>query len=658
MNRPKLIRRLLVWRDWPLAVKLTVAMTLLVTATVGSVTAAAIIREQRIAHGEMEAQAQLILNSLAVASSDSLYFSDTNKLSDLARRLEKTPNLLFARFYDREGRVIGDAYDVASVQSFEIDSFGRALLQSEDTTFQWESNQLVVGRAIILGRVPQGAISIGLSTASLQARTTAIWLEGISAALVAASLGTLFSLLFSRSITRPIKELAAASQRIGRGEFHFSARPRGNDELGALTRSFGDMTDQLIRLRDGLVLRTAELSKTAESLQTEMAERKQLEEQLLQSLKMESIGRLAGGIAHDFNNLLTAIIGYSELSLSKIPEGDPIQANLVEIQKAADRAASLTGQLLAFSRRQIIEPKLVGINQLIMEVGGLLQRLIDESISLALLPGPSAGWIKVDPHQFEQVLINLVVNARDAMPGGGQLTVETSNVALTPQQARELGGVQPGEYVVLTISDTGTGMSAETQKHIFEPFFTTKDQGKGTGLGLATCYGIVKQNSGHIEVESELGRGTLFRIYLPRVEAPSDVPVVPEEREQWPRGTETVLLVEDEPAVRTVTSTALSSQGYRVLEAANGVEALQVSEDHAGEKISLLLTDVIMPSMGGKELAEQICESRPDIKVLFTSGYDNDAIAHHGMLEPGLEFLQKPAPLKELTSRVRYVLDK
>ena len=648
----------MVWRDWPLAVKLAVAMTLLVTATVSSVTAAAIIREQRIAHGEMEAQAQLILNSLAVASSDSLYFSDTNKLSDLARRLEKTPNLLFARFYDREGRVIGDAYDVASVQSFEIDSFGRALLQSEDTTFQWESHQLVVGQAIILGRVPQGAISIGLSTASLQARMNAIWLEGISAALVAASLGTLFSLLFSRSITRPIKELAAASQRIGRGEFHFSARPRGNDELGALTRSFGDMTDQLIRLRDGLVLRTAELSKTAESLQTEMAERKQLEEQLLQSLKMESIGRLAGGIAHDFNNLLTAIIGYSELSLSKIPEGDPVQANLVEIQKAADRAASLTGQLLAFSRRQIIEPKLVGINQLIMEVGGLLQRLIDESISLALLPGPSAGWIKVDPHQFEQVLINLVVNARDAMPGGGQLTVQTSNIALTPQRARELGEVQPGEYVVLTISDTGTGMSAETQKHIFEPFFTTKDQGKGTGLGLATCYGIVKQNSGHIEVESELGTGTLFRIYLPRVEAPSDVPVVPEEPEQWPRGTETVLLVEDEPAVRTVTSTALSSQGYRVLEAANGVEALQVSKDHAGEKISLLLTDVIMPSMGGKELAEQICESRPDIKVLFTSGYDNDAIAHHGMLEPGLEFLQKPAPLKELTSRVRYVLDK
>ena len=648
----------MVWRDWPLAVKLTVAMTLLVTATVGTVTAAAILREQRIAQGEMEAQAQLILNSLAVASSDSLYFSDTNKLSDLARRLEQTPNLLFARFYDREGRVIGDAYDIASVQSFETDPFGRELLQTEDTTFQWESHQLVVGRSVILGRVPQGAISIGLSTASLQARMSAIWVEGISAALVAASVGTLISLLISRSITRPIKELAAAAQRIGRGEFHFSSQVRGNDELGALTRSFGDMTDRLIHLRDGLVLRTAELTKTAESLQTEMAERKQLEEQLLQSLKMESIGRLAGGIAHDFNNLLTAIIGYSELSLSKIPKGDPIQADLEEIQKAADRAASLTGQLLAFSRRQIIEPKLVGVNQLIMEVGSLLQRLIDESISLALLPGPSAGWVKVDPHQFEQVLINLVVNARDAMPEGGQLTVQTSNVVLTPQQARELGEVQPGEYVVLTISDTGTGMSAETQKQIFEPFFTTKDQGKGTGLGLATCYGIVKQNSGHIEVESELGTGTCFRIYLPRVEAPSDVPAVADEPEPWPRGTETVLLVEDEPAVRTVTSTALSSQGYRVLEATNGVEALQVSEDHAAEKISLLLTDVIMPTMGGKELAEQICERRPDIKVLFTSGYDNDAIADHGLLEPGLEFLQKPAPLQELTSRVRHVLDK
>ena len=244
------------------------------------------------------------------------------------------------------------------------------------------------------------------------------------------------------------------------------------------------------------------------------------------------------------------------------------------------------------------------------------------------------------------------------MPEGGQLTVQTSNLTLTPHEARELGEVQPGEYVVLTISDTGMGMSAETQKQIFEPLFTTKDQGKGTGLGLATCYGIVKQNSGHIQVESELGTGTRFLIYLPRVEAPSDMPEVAEEPEQWPRGTETVLLVEDEPAVRTVTSTALSSQGYRVLEATNGLEALQVSEDHAGEKISLLFTDVIMPTMGGKELAEQICERRPDIKVLFTSGYDNDAIAHHGLLEPGLEFLQKPAPLQELTSRVRYVLDK
>ena len=634
MKRPKLTAVLLAWKNWPLAIKLAVAMTFIVTAAVGSVTAAAILREQRVARGEMEAQAQLILNSLAVASSDSLYFSDTNKLSDIARRLEQTPNLLFARFYDREGRVIGDAYDAALVQSFETDPLGWELLRSQATTFHWESQQLVAGQSIILGRVPQGAISIGFSTAPLEARIAAIRKEGISAAI-----------------------MAAASQRIGRGEFQFSARARGNDEIGALTRSFADMTDRLIRFREGLVLRTAELTKTAQNLQTEIAERKQLEEQLLQSQKMESIGRLAGGIAHDFNNLLTAIIGYSQLSLSKVPPGDPIQADLEEIQKAADRAASLTGQLLAFSRRQIIEPKVTGVNQLIIDVGRLLQRLIDENISLVLQPEPSAGSIKVDPHQFEQVLINLVVNARDAMPDGGRITVQTSNVELGPQQAAQFDEIQPGEYVGLTISDTGTGMSPETKEHIFEPFFTTKDQGKGTGLGLATCYGIVKQNSGHIEVESQLGEGTSFRIYLPRVEAIPEAPSESNYPEEWPRGTETVLLVEDEPGVRAVTSTALSSQGYRVLEAADGMEALQVSADHAGEEISLLLTDVVMPRMGGKELAEQIGECRPDIKVIFTSGYDNDAIAHHGMLEPQLEFLQKPAALKVLTSRIRYVLD-
>ena len=252
----------------------------------------------------------------------------------------------------------------------------------------------------------------------------------------------------------------------------------------------------------------------------------------------------------------------------------------------------------------------------------------------------------------------LAVNINRHLMRLGCVGVTTAIFLLVgPQQAAQFDEIQPGEYVGLTISDTGTGMSPETKEHIFEPFFTTKDQGKGTGLGLATCYGIVKQNSGHIEVESKLGEGTSFRIYLPRVEAIPEAPSESNYPEEWPRGTETVLLVEDEPGVRAVTSTALSSQGYWVLEAADGMEALQVSADHAGEEISLLLTDVVMPRMGGKELAEQIGECRPDIKVIFTSGYDNDAIAHHGMLEPQLEFLQKPAALKVLTSRIRYVLD-
>jgi PAS domain S-box-containing protein len=401
------------------------------------------------------------------------------------------------------------------------------------------------------------------------------------------------------------------------------------------------------------------------SMIVDITERKQAEEalhrseeQLRQIQKLESIGQLAGGVAHDFNNLLTAIMGQSGMALRALPPNDPVRSNIQEIRKAADHAANLTRQLLAFARKQVIEVKTLNLNDLVLNVDKLLRRLIGEDIELVTLPASDLGQVKADPGQLEQVLVNLAVNARDAMPKGGKLTIETANVTLSQAYARQHAEVTPGEYVMLAVSDTGIGMTEEVKAHIFEPFFTTKEMGKGTGLGLATCFGIVKQIGGHIWVYSEPDQGTTFKIYLPRVEAAADLSAKPEEVDDLPRGTETVLLVEDEPAVRVVAVQTLQEQGYTVLEAANGDEALRVAQERAEEAIHLLLTDVVMPRMSGKELASQLKTIRPGLKVLFISGYTDNAIIHNGVLEPGIAFLQKPFTPEVLARKVREVLDR
>ena len=383
-----------------------------------------------------------------------------------------------------------------------------------------------------------------------------------------------------------------------------------------------------------------------------------LQEQLRQSQKMEAIGRLGGGIAHDFNNLLTIIKGYSQLSLLDLKESDPLWGNIQEIQKATQRATDLTRQLLAFSRRQILDLKVLDLNILLRELDKMLRRIIGEDIELVTLLAEDLGRVKIDPGQIEQVILNLAVNARDAMPSGGKLTIETANVVLDEEYAHAHVAVVPGHYVRLSISDTGVGMPRELMGKVFEPFFTTKEKGKGTGLGLSMVYGIVKQIGGNIWVYSEPGHGTTFKIYLPRVEEQLDTFHALDEIDSSPRGGETVLLVEDDPSVRDLALRLLRQQGYTVLEAANGVEALHVAQEHGGEKIHLLLTDVVMPQMGGKELADQLKIFRPDVKVLYTSGYTDDAIVHHGVLEPGTHFLQKPFSLKTLSHKVREVLDR
>jgi PAS domain S-box-containing protein len=389
----------------------------------------------------------------------------------------------------------------------------------------------------------------------------------------------------------------------------------------------------------------------------DVTERRALEQQLRQAQKMEAIGRLAGGVAHDFNNLLMVISGYSEFLLERIGPNPTLRGPAQEIAKASERATALTRQLLAFSRKQMLAPKVVDLNSVVTENLKMLTRLIGEDIDLVMVPGSDLGAVKADPGQIEQVVMNLAVNARDAMPHGGKLTIETANVYVDTTYARFHSPVEPGDYVMIAISDTGMGMDPETQTHIFEPFYTTKGL-KGTGLGLSTVYGIIKQSEGYIWVYSETGRGTTFKIYLPRVDAALQHEALqpPALAEQPRTGTETILLVEDEENLRQLTKQSLESQGYSVIDAADGASAMKACQEHLGP-IHLLLTDVIMPGMNGRELANQISQSRPETKVLYMSGYTENHIGHNGTLDQGINLLQKPFTLPTLQAKVREALD-
>jgi len=391
----------------------------------------------------------------------------------------------------------------------------------------------------------------------------------------------------------------------------------------------------------------------------DITERRALEQQLRQSQKMEAVGRLAGGIAHDFNNLLMVISGYSEFLLERLGAEPELRSSAQEIAGAADRASSLTRQLLAFSRKQMLAPKMVNLNSVVTENLKMLTRMIGEDIDLVMVPTDSLWPVRADSGQIEQVIMNLAINARDAMPSGGKLTIETSNVTLDEDYVRYHAPIRSGDYVMVAISDTGVGMDTETQSHIFEPFFTTKGP-KGTGLGLSTVYGIIKQSGGYIWVYSEVGRGTTFKIYLPRVAATGETALVPaaathEVRAVEP-GTETILVVEDEANLRYLARQYLEKQGYKVIEAADGAVAMQIAVAHEGV-IHLLLTDVIMPGMNGRELAQRICEIRPNVKVLYMSGYTENVVGHNGMLDAGVRLLQKPFNLRDLKNIVREVLD-
>ena len=491
--------------------------------------------------------------------------------------------------------------------------------------------------------------------------------------------GVAGAFVLSRNITSPIYQLTAGATAISRGDHSRSVNIHQNDELGQLANAFNAMREKVSNsqreLEQKVQERTRQLeeaNRQLESLSQSHAHKRSVaekertdalealhhtEKQLVQSQKLEAVGRLAGGISHDFNNLLTVILGYSDIMKRNLPDGDPLRRNLEEIIRASERAASLTRQLLAFSRKQVMQPKVFDLTTVVSDLGKMLRRMIGEDIELRVTSESDLGNIKADPVQLEQVIMNLVVNARDAMPKGGKLSIEMTNVYLDESYSQDHVSVVPGDYVMLAISDTGCGMDEETRQRIFEPFFTTKEQGKGTGLGLSMVYGIVKQSGGNIWVYSEEGRGTTFKIYFPRVTAAAEEYKRASNGLDMPQGSETILLVEDAEWVRTLAREVLETAGYRVLEAANADAAIRLCDSINGDRIDLLLTDVVMPGMSGNEMSRILLVKHPGMPVLYMSGYTDDAIVQHGVLEAGINFLQKPFTPAALAMKVREVLD-
>ncbi|MBU1274384.1 MAG: response regulator [Proteobacteria bacterium] len=473
----------------------------------------------------------------------------------------------------------------------------------------------------------------------------------------------LIFLLSKRYFVAPLTKLEDSAARIAEGDLKAPiSLPGGRDEIGHLAESLEKMRSSLDQMFEK-VKRTDELARLNAHLKREIAERERaenarnlLEEQLRQAQKMESLGTLAGGIAHDFNNILSAIIGYSELTLADLEGSSPLRGNLEQVLASSWRARNLVSQLLAFSRKQTLEMHTLSLTKVIQNNLAMLRPIIGEDIELETVLDPEAGLVQADQHHIGQVLLNLVSNSRDAMQKGGRMTIETANVVLDQQYAAKHSGVEPGPYVMLAVSDNGPGIPEAVRSRMFDPFFTTKEVGKGTGLGLAMVYGIVRQHRGNIYVYSEPGGGTTFKIYLPRVDGRDAILLEPFDLPGVVGGAETILVAEDEQTVRAVVCQALRRLGYRVLETDGGEKALAL----AAEKylhLDLLLTDVVMPRMSGKDLYDRLRAHRPDLKVLYMSGYTDNVIAHHGILDSGVAFLQKPVSAASLARKVRQVLD-
>ncbi len=636
---------------------LMMGMVMLVASLMAVTTMLDIRRVHSFSKDQLEERGFLLANALNDVLADALYFLDIDKLNDLAELIRGQPDVVDVQVFEPSGDLIVDPsvhyYAVGKVRhEFALESVGSRRMIS-----RLEGRIMHVTAPITSGDDVIGGIHFTLANDRTEAATRRITVEKLWQSAVLLVVAVAASYVMARRFVRPITQLALSTEAIAMGEFRVPIAYRRDDEIGDLTVALAEMSRELGESRVELESRATELSGANEQLLREMSERKELEAQLLQSQKMEAVGRLAGGVAHDFNNLLTAILGYAQLGAKEAAADGRLGVALQEITRAGERAADLTRQLLAFSRRQIIEPQIVDLNDLILKLDGMLRRLIGENIELITVPGADMPVVKVDPGQVEQVIVNLAVNARDAMPQGGALTIETARVTLGESYASQNPEALPGEYVVIAVSDNGVGIASDIKARIFEPFFTTKERGKGTGLGLSTCYGIVKQNGGHISVYSEPGQGATFKVYLPSIGERPSLDQALSEEDDLLTGSETVLLVEDEPSVRQLATSALRTYGYSVLEAADGQQALKLAKARTGTDIHLLVTDVVMPAMGGRELVDGLVAIHPETKVLYMSGYTDDAIVHHGVLEEGTEFLQKPFTPVTLGRRVREILD-
>jgi signal transduction histidine kinase len=605
-------------------------------------------------------KAQSIAEMTAFIIGPALFFEDTETIEEAFAGARQNEDLAYIMVFDKTGQVIA---------AFTKDSVDRSFLHSLKGHEGISQDGMIyeIVHPILHNGEGIGQLYLGLSLDKVRkeiyrSRKTIAFISFIVFAM-----GMVAVFGISTIVTRPLSHMIETAERISQGDLTQRASIGTQVEVDQLARSFNRMVDSLEATHRELETVNQSLEKRVEkrtrALQQEMNERKQaedeknaLEEQFRQSQKMEAIGRLAGGIAHDFNNLLVAILGFSALALDQIDASHPFYTFLIEIKKAGKRASDLTRQLLTFSRQQVLQPRVLNLNTVVSDIDKMLQRLVGEDIELEVAFDPSLEQIEADPGQIEQILMNLVVNARDAMPEGGKLTIETENVELDENYALRHQLDQLGSYVMLAVRDLGAGMDAETQSRIFEPFFTTKEQGKGTGLGLSTVYGIVNQSGGHIEVYSELGKGTTFRIYLPQVDGTLEKAPQEQIKDEHLHGSETILLVEDEDMVRNLVNTVLQENGYTVIEASDGAMALQLSEDYPNP-IHLTVSDVVMPQMNGPELVKKLGTARPEMKVLYMSGHIDPAVVSRDVLESEDIFLQKPFDSKTLARKVREILD-
>ena len=638
----------------PIRVKLSIAITGIVCLTILILSFTILARQREQLYSQAVEKGKVSLNYFAANANIPLLNDDIVRLNRLIKDAASVQGIVYAAIVDRKNTVKAhsDPHKIGKpLQDFqEMDEVRK------DGNIQYFSHSLPSGvqvlnlsRPITFKEKELGAVHVGLS---LDFISQLIYRESvfiIILSLFIVLLGIAVAVLLGISFSRPISKLMGATQEFGKGNLDYRLNMRRKDEFGDLASAFNYMAGELDKKE------VANVQLFSERLQAEKETRK-LEEQLQQSQKMEAVGQLAGGIAHDFNNSLTLIKVCSQLALQEIKEGDPVREKIQQIDEATTRSGDLARQLLTFSRRHVEETKVLDLNHLLANLNKMLRRAIGENIELVNMMAEGLGRVKADPGQIEQIIVNLVVNARDSMPNGGNLVLETANAELDPEYARTHIRVTPGRYVMFSVKDTGKGMDPEVKERIFEPFFTTKEEGKGTGLGLFMVYGIVQKYGGHITVDSEPGMGTAFKIYLPQADEQLEEAKEELLGKRLPRGGETILVVEDENDLRTLMALALNRQGYKTLEAANGEEGLLLFDKYRQE-INLVVTDVVMPRMTGFELTDLLLPLYPQMKVIYISGYPDNPDLQQRNLNPEANFIPKPFSLEDLATKVRRVLD-